>query len=63
MRVNVQDFLNQWTGSFRIEDKNESVYCDFRELLTDELKVKEIVDIKLERTMWTDENGEIVIII
>lgn len=63
MKAKVKDFIAKWSGDFRIEDKNGSIYGEFRENLTEELLNKEISDIKLERTMWTDKCGDIVIII
>lgn len=63
MDVKIKYFLDKWSGDFRIEDVNESVYCDLREGLTQELLNENIVDIRLERTMWTEEHGEVVLVI
>lgn len=61
--VTVWDFLSQWTGDFRIEDESESVLGEFRENLTDELKNMIISNIRIERTMWTKQSGEMIIIV
>lgn len=63
MNVKVKDFLDKWNGDFRIVDTKESVYGEYRELLTQELLNKNIVDVRLEKTMWTEESGEIVLVI
>ena len=63
MKVKVKDFLSQWSGDFTIEDKSEAIYGEFRENLTEELLNKDIVDIKLHGSMWTDKSGSISIII
>lgn len=63
MYVKVNDFLEKYSGDFRIEDNSGSIYCDCKDGLTPELLSKEITDIKLERTMWTGKSGEVVLII
>ena len=63
MKIKVEDFLSKWSGDFRIEDKHGNVYGEFRQNLSNELLNKDIIEIKLERTMWTDLCGEIIIIV
>lgn len=64
MNVKIKDFISKWSGDFRIEDKNGNVYCEFRENLEESnLLNEDIIDIRLERTMWTDKCGDMVIII
>lgn len=63
MRVKVKDFLEKWSGEWRIENMHEGVLCDFPEGLNEELCNKEIMDIKLSTPWKSDAAGEVVIIV
>lgn len=61
--VTVDDFISRWKGNFRIEDKNQSVWCEFIENLTEDLKNKNIVEIKVEKTIWGEDDINVILVI
>lgn len=63
MQVKIEDFLEKWSGDFRIEDKKGSVYGDDRRALTSSLLSEKIMDVKLEQAMWTKSGFEAVLVI
>lgn len=66
MEVKVRDFIEKWTGDYIVENENGSIYgtggTDGNSL-TEDILNKDIVDVRLERTMWTAKSGDIILTI
>ena len=66
MEVKVRDFIEKWTGDYIVENENGAVYGTGGPdgtSLTEDILNKDIVDIRLERSMWTTKSGDIILII
>ena len=66
MEVKVRDFIEKWTGDYIVENENGAVYGTGGpdgNSLTEDIVNKDIVDIRLERSMWTTKSGDIILII
>lgn len=66
MEVKVKDFIEKWTGDYIVESENGAVYgtggLDGNSL-TEDILNKDIVGIRLERSMWTTKSGDIILTI
>lgn len=66
MEVKVKDFIEKWTGNYIVENEDGAVYGSGDSngsSLTENILNKDIVNIRLERSMWTTKSGDIILTI
>lgn len=62
MRTKIKDFLGNWYGKFRVEDRRGSVYGDQIQSLSSELLEKEIISIRLDEGIWNGKECEVLVL-
>lgn len=65
-QVKVKDFLEKWIGNYIIVDEHDAVYGEGGQdgnSLTEAILNQDIIDIRLDKNMWTENSGDIILTI